>query len=416
MALSAGTKLGPYEIVEPIGAGGMGEVYRARDTRLERSVAIKVLPQHLSSDTERKRRFEREAKAISSLQHPHICVLHDVGHQDGVDFLVMEHLEGETLAIRLLRGALPSEQVLKIGMEVADALDKAHRQGVVHRDLKPGNIMLTKSGAKLLDFGLAKPTSAHVDAGMPSAAVTAPSAGGPGAPLTDKGVVVGTFQYMSPEQVEGKEADARSDIFALGTVLYEMATGKRAFAGKSRISVASAILEREPPPISSIQPLVPLALEHVVKTCLAKDPEERWQNAADVARELGWIREGGSQAGAAAVPAHRQKLGVRAGWIVAGLAVVALIVVGASTQRREPAPRPSVRSIVTAPEKAPFDAFSFALSPDGSKLAFVAGPASELWVRPLDSLTAQSLSETEGAQSPFWSRTTSTSDSLHRGS
>src|SRR5271169_4243239 len=214
MALTLGTKLGPYEIESPLGAGGMGEVYRAKDTRLDRTVAIKILPAHLSSDPVRKQRFEREAKAISSLNHPHICVLYDVGSQDGIDYLVMECVEGETLAKRLEKGALPVEQVFKYGMQIADALDKAHRSGVVHRDLKPGNIMLTPTGAKLLDFGLAKP------AGPVSslATLTAVQA----APVTEEGTIVGTFQYMSPEQVQGKEVDGRSDIFSLGAVLYEM--------------------------------------------------------------------------------------------------------------------------------------------------------------------------------------------------
>src|SRR5207302_5879973 len=260
---------GPYEIVAPLGVGGMGEVYRARDTRLERSVAIKILPTHLSSDPARKQRFEREAKTISSLNHPYICVLYDVGSQDGLDFLVMECLEGETLAKRLEKGPLPLEQVLKYGTEIADALDKAHRSGVVHRDLKPGNIMLTASGAKLLDFGLAK-------AAPPLAAgETLTAAATPTTPVTQHGTIVGTFQYMSPEQVEGKEVDARSDIFSFGSVLYELVTGRQAFPGKSQLSVASAILEKDPEPISTLQPLTPPALDRTIRVCLAKDPEER---------------------------------------------------------------------------------------------------------------------------------------------
>src|SRR5512135_2392411 len=253
MGLSAGTRLGPYEIVSAVGAGGMGEVYKARDTRLERTVAIKILPQHLSANAELRQRFEREARAISALQHPHICTLYDVGHQDGTDFLVMEYIEGESLAARLAKGPLRTDEVLKLGSEIADALDRAHRQGIVHRDLKPGNVMLTKGGAKLLDFGLAKTRTAAVGAGstLANAALTetSPVSG----PITERGQIVGTFQYMSPEQVEGHEADARSDIFALGAVLYEMVTGKRAFEGKSQISVASAILEKDPAPISSLR-------------------------------------------------------------------------------------------------------------------------------------------------------------------
>src|SRR5712692_1080058 len=282
MALAPGTKLGPYEVQSPLGAGGMGEVYRARDTRLERTVAIKILPAQFSSDSARKQRFEREAKTISSLNHPHICVLYDVGHQDGMDYLVMECVEGETLARRLEKGPLPLEQVLKFGMQTADALDKAHRSGVVHRDLKPGNIMLTPTGAKLLDFGLAKPAVPPATAATLTAAATQQS------PVTEQGTIVGTFQYMSPEQVEGKELDGRSDIFSLGAVLYEMVTGKRAFEGKSQLSVASAILEKEPAPISSLKPLTPSTLERIIKKCLAKEPERRWQNAGDLASELQW--------------------------------------------------------------------------------------------------------------------------------
>src|SRR5579864_5624503 len=287
MTLTSGTKLGPYEVVSPLGAGGMGEVYRARDTRLDRTVAIKILPVHLSSNPEAKQRFEREARAISSLNHPNICTLHDVGHQDGVDYLVMEFLEGETLADRLVKGSLPPEQVLRFGIEICEGLEKAHRGGVTHRDLKPSNVMLTKTGAKLMDFGLAKAGSLP---GSPASGLTLTS---PVAsrPLTQEGMIVGTFQYMSPEQIEGKEADARSDIFALGAVLYEMATGKRAFEGKTTTSVIAAILERIPAPISAVRPMFPRALDNVVKTCLEKDPDERWQSARDLRTNLKWISE-----------------------------------------------------------------------------------------------------------------------------
>src|SRR3989440_2220571 len=291
MPLAPGTKLGPYEITMPLGAGGMGEVYRARDTRLERTVAIKILPAQLSSDPVRKQRFEREAKTISNLNHPHICVLHDVGSQDGIDYLVMECIEGETLARRLEKGPLPLEQALKYGAQIADALDKAHRSGVVHRDLKPGNIMLTPTGAKLLDFGLAKPAVSLISAATLS--------GVQASPVTAEGTIVGTFQYMSPEQVEGKELDERSDIFSLGAVLYEMVTGKRAFEGKSQLSLASAILEKEPEAISAVRPLTPQTLDHVIRKCLAKLPDERWQSTSDLASELKWITEDGSQAGPA---------------------------------------------------------------------------------------------------------------------
>src|ERR1700758_2491482 len=277
MPLSSGNKLGPYEIQSPLGSGGMGEVYRARDTRLDRAVAIKILPEHLSDNAEARRRFDREARAISSLNHPSICTLYDVGHQDGVDYLVMEFLEGQTLATRLMKGPLPLDQLLKCGIEICEGLEKAHKTGVVHRDLKPGNIMLTKTGAKLMDFGLAKTTPVEAP---PASSLTMTSFGPlPGEPLTVQGAVLGTFQYMSPEQVEGREADARSDIFALGAVLYEMTTGKRAFEGTSAVSVAAAILEKEPEPIKTLQPLSPPLLEHIVRRCLAKIPDERWQSA-----------------------------------------------------------------------------------------------------------------------------------------
>src|SRR5271166_3471516 len=287
MALAAGTKLGPYEIVGPLGAGGMGEVYRARDTRLGRDVALKILPASISADPVAKQRFEREAKTISGLNHPNICTLHDVGSQDGVDYLVMECVEGETLAKRLEKGPLALEQVLKIGAQIAEALDKAHRNGIVHRDLKPGNVMLTAAGAKLLDFGLAKESSPLATAATLTAAI-------PTSPVTQQGTIVGTFQYMSPEQIEGKELDGRSDIFGLGTVLYEMLTGKKAFQGKSQLSVLSAILEKEPQAISSMKPLTPPVLDHTIQRCLAKNPEERSQRALDLGLELKWLAESGS--------------------------------------------------------------------------------------------------------------------------
>src|SRR6516165_5632775 len=322
MSLNPGQKLGPYEIVSPLGAGGMGEVYRARDTRLDRIVAVKILPKEFSCDPVRKQRFEQEAKTISSLNHPHICVLHDIGHQDGVDFLVMECIEGETLAKRLEKGPLPLEQVLKFGAQIADALDKAHRSGVVHRDLKPGNIMLTPTGAKLLDFGLAKPAVALVS-GSTLTVAARPS------PMTQEGTIVGTFQYMSPEQVEGKDVDGRSDIFSLGAVLYEMLTGQRAFSGKSQLSVASAILEREPTPIGSIKPLTPATLDHAIHRCLAKNPEERWQTARDVSLELKWIGESGSRAGAPAMSGTSSRvIRERIAWAAVGVLLCALAALG----------------------------------------------------------------------------------------
>src|SRR5271156_3393647 len=317
MPLAPGTKLGPYEILSPLGAGGMGEVYRARDTRPGRSVAIKILPAHLSADPARKLRFEREAKTVSALNHPNICSLFDVGSQNGTDFLVMECIEGESLADRLAKGPLPTEQVLKIGAEIADALDKAHRSGVVHRDLKPGNIMLTKTGAKLLDFGLAKPTIA------PAGTVTLTNLAA-NSPVTEQGTIVGTFQYMSPEQVEGKELDGRSDVFSFGAVLYEMLTGKRAFEGKSQLSVASAILEKEPEPISTVKPMTPPALEHAIRRSLAKEVEKRWQSAADLAGELQWIAEGGPQASVPPPLVFRGKVREGLAWSVATVLTVAL--------------------------------------------------------------------------------------------
>jgi serine/threonine protein kinase len=296
-----GRQLGPYQILGVLGVGGMGEVYKAKDTRLNRTVAIKVLPRLLSERVDLRQRFEREAQAIASLNHPNICAVHDIGRQDGIDFLVMERLEGETLAKRLKKGPLPTEQLLRIAIEIATALDQAHRHGVTHRDLKPGNIMLTKTGAKLLDFGLAKQSGSRPPDGERSPI-------GDGLPhsgsLTEEGVIIGTLEYMAPEQVEGKEVDFRTDIFAFGVVLYEMATGRKAFAGESRASLSSAILASEPPPISRIQPMTPPALDHVVQRCLAKDPDERWQNAGDITSELKWIAEAGGAISATAAGAE----------------------------------------------------------------------------------------------------------------
>ncbi len=411
MPLTAGAMLGPYEILSPAGAGGMGEVYKARDTRLDRTVAIKVLPAHLSSNPELKLRFEREAKSISALQHPHICALFDVGSQDGVDFLVMEFLEGETLSERVQqKGALPIDQVLKIGIEVADALEKAHRQGILHRDLKPGNIMLTKAGAKLMDFGLAKASGLAMGATSVSSLTAAVTRTSPASPVTQAGTIVGTFQYMSPEQLEGKEADARSDIFAYGAVLYEMATGKRAFEGKSQISVMSAILEKEPEPISAIQPTIPPAFEHIVKRALAKDPDERWQTAADLKSELKWISQTSSSARAVSPGVKRkryQKWATTAGVAAAAVVVTALAMwlfgVG-----RSPG---VVQTFILPPEGGQFTFTGQGggppvISPDGTKIVFQASGTDGkrlLWVRALQSLTPLPIAGTEGAMYPFWS-------------
>ncbi len=330
MPLTSGTKLGPYEIQSPLGAGGMGEVYRARDTRLDRTVAIKILPHHLSSNPDLKQRFEREARAISSLNHPRICTLHDVGYQDGVDFLVMEYLEGESLAERLRKSRLALKESLKIGIEICEALEAAQRAGIVHRDLKPGNIMLTKNGAKLMDFGLAKATvpglASASSAPLLSAAKTMSEAT-PLSPLTSAGMVIGTIQYMAPEQIEGKEADARSDLFALGAVLYEMVTGKRPFDGKSQLGLASAILEKDPAPIRTLVPLTPPTFERVVNACLAKNPDDRFQTAHDVRLELEWIAEDLPQLTAPGSAATAKPFARALPWAIT--AAVALLALGA---------------------------------------------------------------------------------------
>src|SRR5437870_4574701 len=402
MSLSLGTKLGPYEIVSALGAGGMGEVYRAKDTRLGRDVAIKILPKDMSADPERKQRFQREAKTISSLNHSHICTLHDIGSQDGVDYLVMECVEGETLAKRLEKGPLPLEQVMRYGAQIADALDKAHRAGIVHRDLKPGNVMLTASGAKLLDFGLAKAAATQIGSLTLTSAV-------PTNPVTQEGTIVGTFQYMSPEQVEGKELDGRSDIFSLGAVLYEMVTGQRAFEGKSQLSVASAILEKEPATISSLKPLTPSTLERTIKKCLEKLPDDRWQSASDLASQLKWNAEAGLPSSSTAGATGR---GLKAATIYAGLVLVAAIAIALaglawwrSSVPREKSVvrfsimRPASEAILTNTGPA------LALSSDGRSIVFVVahGESSQLAVRDLSSFDAKLIPGTEGAQTPFFS-------------
>ena len=340
MSLPVGARLGPYEILGPVGAGGMGEVYKARDTRLDRTVAIKILPTALAADAQFRERFDREARAISQLTHSHICTLYDVGEHDGTAFLVMEFLDGETLADRLKRGALPLAAALKVAIQIADALSAAHRQGIVHRDLKPGNVMLTKAGAKLLDFGLAKASGPMVSgAGLSMLPTTPPN-------LTAQGTILGTFQYMAPEQIEGQEADARTDIFAFGVVLYEMVTGKKAFTGKTHASLISSILKDAPRPIVELQPLTPAPLDHIVSRCLAKEPDERWQAASDLTRELKWIDESSTSARVAALPdarrARRDRLihGVTA--TIAGLVVgVAATTLVARFGSRRSAERPA---------------------------------------------------------------------------
>ena len=391
MTLSNGLRLGPYEVVAPLGAGGMGEVWRARDTRLERSVAIKVLPSDFAQNAQLRLRFEREAKAISQLAHPHICTVYDVGREAGVDFLVMEYLEGETLADRIAKGPLPLEQIVRYGIQIAEALEKAHKAGVVHRDVKPGNIMLTKGGAKLLDFGLAKP----VAVGVADALTVRKS-------LTEEGTIVGTFQYMAPEQIEAGDVDARSDIFALGAMLYEMATGRRAFNGKTKASLIACILTSEPAPISAIQPMTPASLDRVVRTCLAKDPDERWQSAHDVAVELGWIAE--------AQPATTGTRRAVLPWMLAALLLIATIAAGVALWRGRAESEPPTRSFILPPDGTMFDFRTYAappaLSADGRRIVFGAAPPGKkrtLRIRLLDSITAQQLPGTEDATFPFWS-------------
>jgi eukaryotic-like serine/threonine-protein kinase len=390
----------------------MGEVYRARDTRLERTVAIKILPAQVSNDPACKQRFEREAKTISSLNHPHICTLYDIGSQDGVDYLVMECVEGETLAKRLEKGPLPIEQVLRIGAQIAEALNRAHRSGVVHRDLKPGNIMLTPTGAKLLDFGLAKPA-------VPLASLaTLTGTAAKQSPATQEGTIVGTFQYMSPEQVEGKELDGRSDIFSLGAVLYEMLTGQRAFDGKSQLSVASAILEKEPEPLSAVRPMTPPALDHAIKKCLAKHADERWQSASDLASELKWIAESGGDAATLGVTERAGRFRARAVWAAMTLVAIPLAI-GATYYATRPTPEPPLMASVMPPPGVFADSSGRIgppqISPDGTRLAFIGcktesaaasmlgGKTCSIWVRPLASVEAHEVSNTSGAYYPFWS-------------
>ena len=400
MPIEAGTQLGPYTVVSRIGAGGMGEVWRATDTRLDRSVAIKVLPEALAENEQFRARFEREAKTISSLNHPHICTLFDVGHENGMHFLVMELIVGESLADRLLKGALPAEQVVRLGAEIAEALDRAHRQGVIHRDVKPGNVMLTKSGTKLLDFGLAR---AGVEASPIQGLTEMPTQA---KPLTQEGTILGTFQYMAPEQLEGQEADARTDIFALGALLYEMATGKRAFEGASRTSLIAAIVSSQPTPISQVVPMTPPALDHVVRRCLEKDPDDRWQSAHDVASELRWISGAGSQAGVAAPVTLRRQSRERLAWSLAGIAAAIAVAMGVFFARPE-APRRMIESSIVAPPgtKVAFNG-GVIISPDGktAAFAFVDGRGvSTLWVRPLDVPSFRRLEGTEDASYLFWS-------------
>jgi serine/threonine protein kinase len=391
VALTAGTLLGPYRVLAAIGKGGMGEVYRATDTRLGRTVAIKVLPELVAGDADLRTRFEREARAISSLNHPHICTLYDVGREGGIDYLVMEYLEGETLAERIARGRLPLAQALTCAIEIAGALDGAHRQGLVHRDLKPGNIMLTRSGAKLLDFGLAKLRPSPRPGDGVSHAPTISS------PLTGQGSILGTFQYMAPEQVEGRDADARADIFAFGAVLYEMVTGRRAFQGNSQASLVSAILRDNPAPVSTLEPASPPTLDRLISACLVKDPEERWQSVADLHRHLMWIQE--AERASADAPTQRGGLARRERLVWAAAVLIAAISALVAGPLVRPAATPSeLRLEIATPTTT--DLVSLALSPDGRWIAFVAaqGGRPQLWLRALDSVTARPLAGTDFAR------------------
>ena len=392
MTLTGGTRLGPYEVSTRIGTGGMGEVWKARDTRLDRSVAIKVLPDDLAHDEHFKQRFEREAKIISQLSHPNICMLFDVG--DG--FLVMELLDGETLADRIARGPLPMADVLRFGIQIAEALGKAHRMGVVHRDLKPANVMITKSGAKLLDFGMAKPAAGAVTFDSATQQQRKPG-------ITEEGTILGTFQYMAPEQLEGVEADARTDIFALGALLYEMATGRQAFAAKSTPSLIAQILKGEPKPLRELQPLTLPAFEHIVTRCLNKDPDERWQSATDVAEDLRWLTAG------TAAPEQKTRGRSIAPWAVAAAIFVAALIAIFVLWQRTPAPR-VIWSDITPPQDVRLatleEGGGSAISPDGTRVIFVAfdkAAVSRLYVRELGSGAVRPVPATEGATYPFWS-------------
>ncbi len=406
MPLTPGQKLGHYEITGAIGAGGMGEVYKATDTRLDRTVAIKIMPDHVAMNEELRSRFQREAKAISSLNHPNICTLHDVGHEDGTDFLVMEFIEGESLAQRLKQGPLSTQEALQIAIQIADGLDSAHRQGLVHRDLKPGNVMLTRAGAKILDFGLAKLSSPAMPGESSASQVTIPVT----APLTVDGTILGTIQYMAPEALEGTEADARADIFAFGALLYEMVTGQKAFVGKSQASLIASILKETPAPVSQIQPLAPPMLEQVIDQCLAKEPADRWQTAGDLKRALQWIVDGGSQAGVPVTVSRRRKK--REGVLAAGIAVLMLVVIGLGysiwqlSQREVRVVRSNIQ-LVEGSELWGLAGGMAEISPDGKQLAYVArdstGDAPRIWVRNLAALTGIPLPGTDAAMFPFWS-------------
>jgi serine/threonine protein kinase len=399
MRLTPSDRLGPYEILDRIGAGGMGEVYKARDTRLNRVVALKILPAGVADDADLGRRFQREAQTVAALNHPNICVVHDVGHDSGVSYFVMEYLEGETLAARLARGALPIQQALQHAIAIADALDRAHRAGIVHRDVKPSNIVLIARGPKLLDFGLAKVAPSFPGRG----AVETMTAG---ADLTRQGTVLGTLQYMAPEQIEGLDADARTDIFAFGAVLYEMVTGAKAFIGRSQTSLMAAILEHDPTPMSARLPMTPPTLERIVSTCLAKVPDDRWQSARDVRLQLDAIAAAPMTSGAT-TPSHKRR--ERIAWTVAAVSALTLAAMILVSYRTSPGDSPVLEFTVPAPDNSfsrmPLDPFT-TISPDGRHIAFTVrteDDRGQLWVRSLDSLLARALPGTELAYIPFWS-------------
>ena len=412
MPLDPGTRLGPHEILAPLGAGGMGEVYKARDTRLDRIVAIKVLPGHLAGNADARQRLEREARAVSDLNHPHICILHDIGHEKGVDYLVMEYLEGMTLGDRLSQGPIPIAEALRFAAQIAEGLDAAHRKGLVHRDLKPGNVMLTRNGAKLLDFGLAR-----VSLTTPTAGTDLTASPTMTTPLTAQGAIVGTFQYMAPEQLEGKEADPRTDIFSFGATLYEMLTGRRAFSGESQASLIASIIREDQRPLGKVVPEASPALERLVQRCLAKRPEERWQSIGDVALELRWIE----QTGGDRLPESTASRGLAASAGMAwGVAVAALLLALFVFIRGTPPVEtrgPSARLSIPVPGITDFGidtgAAAPVVSPDGRSIVF--GVIDEkgkkdLWIRRIDDFNARPLANTEGAQLAFWSP-----DSRHVG-
>ncbi|MDQ3419048.1 MAG: serine/threonine-protein kinase, partial [Acidobacteriota bacterium] len=421
MTLTPGARIGPYEIVGSLGAGGMGQVFKAQDTRLDRTVAIKILSPHLVDDPATRTRFEREARAVSSLDHPNICAVYDVGREANLDYLVMQYVEGETLAARLARGPLPLHEALRYGTEIASALDRAHRSGILHRDLKPGNVMLARSAgretsARLLDFGLAKvlPIGAPTSTGETVAMTTT-------SPLTESGTILGTLLYMSPEQLEGQAVDSRSDIFSFGAVLYEMVTGKRAFEGASQASIIAAILERDPPAMTSMAPLTPVALDRVVRKCLAKDRDRRWQTAADLRDELAWITQPSGALAAPPVSRHDRRNRPWTALAAAAVALLALLAVGYAWLKG-PGERPAVevstrRLTITVPAGLHLARGGIAIAPDGSSIVFVGSESPEsavislssrsapgrLYLRRFDSTELTAVAGTEGARTPFFS-------------